>query len=377
MLQLVMDSLRYWVTEFGVDGYRFDLAASLGRDPYDFSTTAGLFRAIKQDPVLSTVKLIAEPWDIGMGGYRLGQFPAQWHECNDKFRDTVRRFWRGDRGTVSDFATRIMGSRDLFHKNLRSIHTSINNITYHDGFTLHDLVSYNERHNQDNLEDNRDGHGHNLSCNYGHEGPTQDRRINQFRERQKRNLFTTLILSQGIPHILAGDELSRTQKGNNNAYCQDNPISWIDWQTNQAKDDFFHFCRFILALRRNTALFRNLSLRDDHYTNLSNTDYVKWYRPDGEKQAAADWEREDCLTFAVEIKGFAQPGSDSIEHGLLCVNASDDDARFHLPVRKKHSGWHLLFDTRYETLAGMPDVCMNKVFLQAGKSIALFRYAEL
>ncbi|MFB1035168.1 MAG: alpha-amylase family glycosyl hydrolase, partial [Sinobacterium sp.] len=243
VLKMVMDALRYWTTEMGVDGFRFDLAASLGRDPYEFSTLSGFFRTIRQDPVLINTKLIAEPWDIGHGGYRLGQFPSNWLECNDKYRDTVRAYWRGDKGLVSDFATRLLGSRDVFPKEKRSILTSVNNISYHDGFTLHDLVSYAQRHNDANGEQNRDGHGHNLSANSGVEGPTSDAKILAMRERQKRNLFATLMLSQGIPHMVGGDELSRTQHGNNNAYCQDNEISWLDWTLNQAKQDFLTFCQ--------------------------------------------------------------------------------------------------------------------------------------
>ncbi|WP_034474511.1 glycogen debranching protein GlgX [Aestuariibacter salexigens] len=375
VMTMIMDALRYWVSEMGVDGFRFDLAASLGRDSYDFFSQAGLFRAIRQDPVLADVKLIAEPWDIGPGGYRLGQFPANWHECNDKYRDSVRAFWRGDKGLMSEFATRIMGSRDVFHKGVRAIHTSVNNITYHDGFTLHDLVSYNQRHNLANLEDNRDGHGHNLSCNYGIEGPTSDAKILALRERQKRNLFTTLMLSQGIPHILGGDELSRTQQGNNNAYCQDNEISWIDWTMNQRSQDFLEFCCYVVKFRNGSKVLSNISLEDDPYHNFSNVEAVRWYRPDGEYQAAEDWHDHNNQSFAMEIVG-REGREEGYEHWLVCFNASDNDVRFHLPVLSNNSGWCLILDTRYSSLREQPDICMKNVFLQAGKSVAVLCFSS-
>ena len=274
VLKMVMDALRYWVQEMGVDGFRFDLAASLGRDPYEFSALSGFFRTIRQDPVLIGCKLIAEPWDIGHGGYRLGQFPSNWLECNDKYRDTVRAFWRGDKGTTSDFATRLLGSRDVFPKESRSILTSVNNVSYHDGFTLQDMVSYQERHNEANGEQNRDGHGHNLSANYGVEGPTTDTDIIAIREQQKRNLFTTLLLSQGIPHVLGGDELSRTQQGNNNAYCQDNPISWLDWDLDENKRQFLAFCQHVINIRKESVLLHHLQPVSYTHLTLPTTPYV-------------------------------------------------------------------------------------------------------
>ncbi|WP_088330692.1 glycogen debranching protein GlgX [Lacimicrobium sp. SS2-24] len=342
VMTLVLDALRYWVEVMGVDGFRFDLAAGLGRDPYDFNTQSGLLRAIRQDPVLREVRLIAEPWDIGMGGYRLGQFPSHWHECNDKYRDQVRAFWRGDKGMTSSFATRLLGSRDIFHKGHRSIHSSVNMITYHDGFTLHDLVSYNERHNEENLEQSRDGHGHNLSFNYGVEGPTQDEAILALRARQKRNLFATLLFSQGVPHILGGDELSRTQKGNNNAYCQDNEISWWNWRLSQRGSDFLAFCKAVIRLRKNSELLSHLNLHDDDYSNQYNVEKVGWYRPDGARKVVDDWHDERNQAFAVELKG---EGKHS-EHWLLLFNASEQDVDFHLP---QETQWYLLLDTAQET----------------------------
>jgi len=228
-LKLMLDSLRYWVTEMQVDGFRFDLAVTLARESTGFNERGAFFKALLQDPVLSRVKLIAEPWDIGPGGYRLGGFPSDWLECNDRYRDTLRSFWRGDTGHVAELATRLLGSRDVFAKSYRSISSSVNYICYHDGFTLDDLVSYEHRHNEANGEHSRDGHGHNLSANYGVEGKTDNVKIIQLRQQQKRNLITSLFLSQGTPHFLSGDEMGNNQTGNNNAYCQDNILSWLNW----------------------------------------------------------------------------------------------------------------------------------------------------
>src|ERR1043165_7101952 len=226
---MLMDSLRYWVTEMHVDGFRFDLASSLARELHEVNRLGAFFDILRQDPVLSRVKLIAEPWDLGEGGYQVGNFPPGWAEWNDKYRDTMRAYWKGDGGVIGDFARRLTGSSDLYGRSGRSPWASINFITAHDGFTLHDLVSYNDKHNEANGEDNRDGHNHNLSWNHGVEGPTDDVKIVELRERQKRNMLATLLLSQGTPMVLAGDEFGRTQQGNNNAYCQDNEISWVNW----------------------------------------------------------------------------------------------------------------------------------------------------
>ncbi|MFT7413142.1 MAG: isoamylase [Paraglaciecola sp.] len=382
VLQMVMDALRYWTTEMGVDGFRFDLAASLGRDPYEFSAMSGFFRTIRQDPVMSNTKLIAEPWDIGHGGYRLGQFPSNWLECNDKYRDTVRAFWRGDKGHISDFATRLLGSRDVFPKEARSILTSINNVSYHDGFTLHDLVSYAERHNEANGEQNRDGHGHNVSANYGVEGPTTDTDILAMRERQKRNMFATLMLSQGIPHMLGGDELSRTQQGNNNAYCQDNEISWLDWTLNQHKQDFLTFCQRAILLRKSSAMLNHLNLKDDGYSLGHNVEKINWYRPDGERKLEDDWRNHHNQAFAVELcgsHGEHSPHSPHDEHTshheqwLLVFNASDHDVRFHLPDLGANTAWQIMLDTRYAKWSEQPNVRIRQVHMQAFRSICVFK----
>jgi isoamylase len=373
VMKMVMDALRYWVTTMGVDGFRFDLAASLGRDPYEFSTFSAFFRTLRQDPVLIESKLIAEPWDIGHGGYRLGQFPTNWLECNDKYRDTVRAFWRGDKGLTSDFATRLLGSRDVFPKGSRSILTSVNNVTYHDGFTLQDLVSYAERHNEGNGEQNRDGHGHNLSANYGHEGFSKDPTIVSLRERQKRNMFTTLMLSQGIPHVLGGDELSRTQKGNNNAYCQDNEISWVNWKMNERKQDFLDFCSHVILLRKSSQILRYLSLPEDDYCLGYNVAKVRWYRPDGARKVEDDWHDQNNQAFAVELKGVAELLDDNNEHWLLVFNASDHEVVFNLPDLSLECAWQLMLDTRYAKITELPDLQVTSTFVQAVKTVCVFR----
>lgn len=377
VLKMVMDALRYWVTEMGIDGYRFDLAASLGRDPYEFSSLSGFFRTIRQDPVLINAKLIAEPWDIGHGGYRLGQFPSNWLECNDKYRDTVRAFWRGDKGLTSEFATRLCGSRDVFPSENRSILTSVNNVSYHDGFTLHDMVTYSERHNEANGEQNRDGHGHNLSANYGIEGETTDNKIIALRERQKRNLFATLLLSQGTPHVLGGDELSRTQQGNNNAYCQDNEISWLDWSLNETKQDFLTFCQQIIKLRQSSHILSQLNLQDDRYTNHHNVEKIYWYRPDGERKVEDDWHDHNNQAFALELRGGDCEADKPQEHWLLVFNASDHDVCFQLPDFCEKDGWKIMLDTRYAKWSQQPNVVIKHKHFQAYRSISIFKCAPL
>jgi isoamylase len=373
VLKMVMDALRYWFSDMGVDGFRFDLAASLGRDPYEFSRMSAFFRTLRQDPTLANCKLIAEPWDIGHGGYRLGQFPSNWLECNDKYRDTVRSFWRGDKGQTSDFATRLLGSRDVFPADNRSILTSVNNVTYHDGFTLQDLVSYVDRHNDANGEQNRDGHGHNISANYGIEGASKNEEIVALRERQKRNLFVTLLLSQGIPHVLSGDELSRSQQGNNNAYCQDNEINWIDWSLNEQKQDFLEFCTYVIAMRKNSELLNYLRLKEDNYTLDHNVDRVYWYRPDGARKLEDDWHDHNNQAFAVELKEVSRDVDKINEHWLLIFNASDHDVRFNLPSLESADGWQLILDTRYRKISAKPDVLLRDVHMQAYRSVCVFK----
>ncbi len=255
VLQLIMDSLRYWVQEMHVDGFRFDLASALARELYDVDRLGSFFDTIGQDPTLSQVKLIAEPWDIGSGGYQVGNFPPGWNEWNDKYRDSMRAYWKGDGGLIGEFARRFTGSADLYEASGRKPHASINFITAHDGFTLADLVSYNEKHNEANGEDNRDGASENRSWNCGVEGPTEDEAVRALRAQQKRNLMATLFLSQGVPMVLAGDELGHTQAGNNNAYCQDNELSWLDWELDAAGQAFLELTCRLIALRRRHPVF--------------------------------------------------------------------------------------------------------------------------
>jgi isoamylase len=265
-LQLVMDSLRYWVSEMHVDGFRFDLAAALARELHEVDRLSAFFDLIQQDPVVSQVKLIAEPWDVGEGGYQVGNFPPLWSEWNGKYRDTVRDFWRGQPATLGEFASRLTGSSDLYQGDGRRPSASVNFVTAHDGFTLRDLVSYNEKHNEANGEGNRDGESHNRSWNCGAEGETDDPTVNQLRRRQQRNFLATLFLSQGVPKLLAGDEMGRTQGGNNNAYCQDNEISWLDWDLDERQRALLEFTRAIIALRRDHPVFRRRSTGFDRNT---------------------------------------------------------------------------------------------------------------
>ena len=376
MMTMIMDAMRYWVEVIGVDGFRFDLAVCLGRDPQQFSPHSGLLKSISQDPVLKQAVLVAEPWDIGPGGYQLGAFAYPWLEVNDRYRDTLRAFWRGDHAITAEFATRLMGSRDIFHKGFRPVYTSVNNVTYHDGFTLHDLVSYTERHNEANGENNRDGHGHNLSANYGVEGPTQDEKILQLRERQKRNMFLSMMLSQGIPHVLGGDELSKTQNGNNNAYCQDNALNWYDWELNKRESDFLHFCQHVIQLRRSSELLSHLLLEDDLFQLDTNVAVIRWYKPDGQDKESEDWQSPDSQSFGVEIRGTTKDENDP-EHWFLCFNASLQDKRFNLPGISPQCAWQLMVDTRYGSLPEQPDICIQRVFLQAGRSVAVFKQSQI
>ena len=265
-------------------------SSDLAREGGEFDPYGGFCKALMQDPVLRNVKLISEPWDIGPFGYRLGQFPTQWRELNDRYRDTIRSFWRGDMGRMAEFATRLLGSRDIFPKSLRAIHSSVNFVCYHDGFTLEDTVCYEQRHNQANTEENRDGHGHNLSKNYGIEGPTLDPRISRIRLQQKRNMLVTLLLSQGIPHLLAGDEMGRSQIGNNNAYCQDNRISWVNWQLSNEDEGLLTFVKQMIRIRRSASAFTELHLEDDlYFGSRTQADTVHWYHPDGSELTEGDW----------------------------------------------------------------------------------------
>lgn len=326
-----------------VDGFRFDLAVTVARGKNGFSQDSGFLRAVSQDPVLSHEILIAEPWDVGGFGYRVGQFPPGWHEQNDRYRDTVRSFWKGDRGRMAEFATRILGSRDIYPKNIRSINSSVNFITYHDGFTLTDVVSYNERHNEANLEENRDGTSQNLSYNCGTEGPTADIKINQQREKKKRSMLATLLISQGMPHIVAGDEMGRTQLGNNNAYCQDNRISWVNWHLGSEDRDLVKFVGRVTRLRLSSEVFKSLRLSDDNFLYCVDkpVHQVAWHHPNGNILTDGDWNDPDSKVFLLDI-GDPEGKADRF---LILFNASSYDISFHLPDPSKGMWWSAVLDS--------------------------------
>lgn len=350
VLQLVADSLRYWATEMRVDGFRFDLATILAREPYGFDEGGGFLDACRQDPVLSSVKLIAEPWDVGPGGYQVGQFPPGWAEWNDKFRDTVRAFWKGDPGALSDLAKRISGSGDLFNKRGRKSWASINFVTAHDGFTLNDLVSYNDKHNEANGDHNRDGHSDNRSWNHGVEGPTDDSEIAALRERQKRNFLSTTLLSLGTPMLLAGDEFGHSQNGNNNAYAQDNEITWLEWpRITMAGRTLREFVRKLTALRNAfPILHRSRFLVGAHNEELNVKD-VSWLSPSGREMTTEQWQDPNARCLGMLLDGRAQAtgikrrGSDATL--LLIYNAHHDVVDFVLPAVPEGRSWIALLDT--------------------------------
>ena len=314
VLQLTTDSLRYWVEEMHVDGFRFDLASALAREKRDVDMVSGFFKIIQQDPVLSRVKLIAEPWDVGHGGYQVGNFPWHWGEWNGKYRDTVRSFWRGNSFQVGDFATRVAGSSDLYSPSSRKTYASINFMTAHDGFTLQDLVSYEQKHNYTNGEGNRDGHDDNLSINFGHEGPTDDTRIVTRRETLKRSFVVTLLLSQGIPMLLGGDELSRTKRGNNNTYCQDNDFNWYDWALDEREEAFLAFCKEVVAFRKAHPIFRRRSfLTGQAGSNICKD--VAWWHPQGREMGLRDWRDGNLRALGMLLCGSAYYELD--DHGEI------------------------------------------------------------
>jgi isoamylase len=337
VLRLIMDSLRYFVLECHVDGFRFDLASALAREFYDVDRLSSFFDVIHQDPVLSQVKLIAEPWDLGEGGYQVGNFPILWTEWNGMYRDTMRDFWRGAAG-VGAFAQRFTGSSDLYQSDGRRPFASINFVTAHDGFTLRDLVSYNEKHNEANLDSNRDGTNDNRSWNCGVEGSTDDPEVNALRARQQRNFLATLLLSQGVPMLLGGDELGRTQHGNNNAYCQDNEVSWFDWDLSEEQRRLLEFVRRLIAFRREHPVFRRTEFLTGEEQLGSGAPDVHWFRPDGRKMTQRNWQRGDWFTLGVFLNGAEIPtvtrtGSAVVDDTFLILfNASHEDVEFHLPA---------------------------------------------
>jgi isoamylase len=348
-LRLIMDSLRYWVQEMRVDGFRFDLASALARGFHEVNQLHAFFGIILQDPVLSGVKLIAEPWDLGEGGYQVGQFPDHWAEWNDKFRDTVRAFWKGEEGLIGDLAYRLTGSSDLYARTGRRPFASINFVTAHDGFTLEDLVSYDRKHNEENLEDNRDGSDNNLSWNCGAEGATTDTDILNLRARQKRNLLATLFLSQGVPMLTAGDELGRTQRGNNNAYCQDNEISWIDWE--RADPTLIEFTRKLIAIRFEHRVFHRRNFFQGKSLRGSGAKDIFWFMPNGKEMTDVEWDKDFARCLGIHFSG-ADLAERNKQNQLIkdddfiwLLNASDEAIRFHLPSLVLEKKWKLVFDS--------------------------------
>ncbi len=352
-LQLVMDSLRYWVLDMHVDGFRFDLASTLARDANGVNKLHAFFEIIHQDPVISQVKLIAEPWDVGEGGYQVGNFPILWAEWNGKYRDTIRSFWKGDEGKIGEVAYRLTGSPDLYQTSGRRPYASVNFITAHDGFTLNDLVSYNEKHNEANGEENRDGDNNNHSWNHGAEGPSDDPEINQLRLQQRRNFLTTLLLSQGVPMLTAGDESARTQHGNNNAYCQDNEISWLDWNLDDSQKSLLDFTKRLIKLRHDHPVFRRPKFFQGRRIRGSEIRDVMWFTPGGAEMNDDEWNSPfvRCLGMllsgdTIDVQTFeGEPIRDS--SFLLIINAHHEPIPFVLPGQKDVA-WQLLLDTASE-----------------------------
>ncbi len=362
-LQLIMDSLRYWVTEMHVDGFRFDLAATLAREFYDVDRLATFFDLVQQDPIVSQVKLIAEPWDIGQGGYQVGNFPPLWTEWNGKYRDTVRDFWRGEHATLAEFASRLTGSSDLYEADGRRPYASINFVTAHDGFTLQDLVSYNDKHNDANGENNNDGESHNRSWNCGVEGETGDLEVVALREQQKRNFVATLFLSQGVPMLLHGDEMGRTQGGNNNAYCQDNEVSWLDWERSRDFDVLCEFTAHVAGIRREHPVFRRRRFFQGRPLRGSNVEDLAWLQPSGEPMTDEDWDNGFAKSLAMFLNGkgireLDARGDQVVDDSFLVLfNAHDAPITFTLPDESYGEAWRVVLDTAaplYDTAVDEP-----------------------
>jgi glycogen operon protein len=383
-LQLIMDSLRYWVTEMHVDGFRFDLAAALAREFYDVDRLSAFFELVQQDPIVSQVKLIAEPWDIGPGGYQVGNFPPQWTEWNGKYRDTVRDFWRGE-GSLGEFASRLSGSSDLYEQSGRRPFASINFVTAHDGFTLRDLVSYNDKHNQANGEEGRDGESHNRSWNHGTEGPTDDVEVLAMRSRAQRNFLATLLLSQGVPMLLHGDELGRTQQGNNNTYCQDNELTWMHWD--QVDRPLVEFTAAVARLRaghptfRRKRFFTGSSVRTGKGEGERLNDIV-WLHPEGRPMEEGDWHDGGLKSIGMYLNGHGIAGLDATgnriadDHFLLFLNGGHEDVTVVLPSEEFAPAWDELINTAGAALADEPHLPNAKVVLQSGSVLVLREHAE-
>ncbi|MEU0094837.1 glycogen debranching protein GlgX [Kribbella sp. NPDC006257] len=357
VLQLIMDSLRYWVTEMHVDGFRFDLAATLARQFHEVDRLSAFFDLVQQDPVVSQVKLIAEPWDVGDGGYQVGNFPPLWTEWNGKYRDTVRDFWRGQPATLGEFATRFSGSADLYQDDGRLPIASINFVTAHDGFTLRDLVSYNDKHNEANGEGGQDGESHNRSWNCGAEGETDDEAVLALRSRQQRNFLTTLLVSQGVPMLAHGDELGRTQRGNNNVYCQDNELSWVDWELSDDASDLLEYTRRLVELRRDHPVLRRRRFFHGD-TDVDGLRDLVWFTPKGTEMHDGDWSREDARAIAIFLNGDAisepdRRGQPVIDDSfLILLNSHHEPQDFILPPEEYGRRWTVAVDTASPTHLG-------------------------
>jgi glycogen operon protein len=383
-LQLLMDSLRYWVTEMHVDGFRFDLASALARELKDVDHLGAFFDTIYQDPTIAPVKLIAEPWDLGDGGYQVGNFPMGWMEWNGKYRDVIRKFWKGDMGLHSEIATRLAGSADLYETTRRPPSASVNFVTAHDGFTLQDLVSYEHKHNQANGEDNRDGADDNHAWNCGAEGPTQDADIIELRERQKRNFWCALMLAQGEPMISGGDELSRTQMGNNNGYCQDSALSWYDWDLDARRRGFLDFAKRVNAYRKQHPNFHRYAFYDHDPDAVHPEKNIVWFRADGKRMEAKDWEDGGWMrTLGMYLNGMAPEIRNSAgecaqdNDFLLLLNAHHEPVAFRISYQLHHSGWRIAFDTaRPELPLEREAVKRNRVVDMAPRSFVVLSHAR-
>jgi glycogen operon protein len=376
-----MDSLRYWVREMHVDGFRFDLASTLARELYEVNKLGAFFDIIAQDPILSQVKLIAEPWDVGPGGYQVGNFPPGWAEWNGKYRDGVRRFWKGDGDTVNEFATRLAGSSDLYEWSGRKPYASINFITCHDGFTLADLVSFNDKHNEANGEENRDGANDNNSWNCGAEGPTDDPDVGTLRERQRRNLFATLLLSQGVPMILGGDELGHTQHGNNNTYCQDNELTWLNWELDDRQKGFLEFVRKVARIRQAQPVFQRRHFFQGRRFRGMDIKDISWLGPDGKEMADESWAAGfvKCLgvRLAGDLIGEVDERGETIQGDTLLVllNAHHEPIPCTLPPHKDGQQWERLLDTA-DPVGDPRPMADGPRYKLEGRSLAVFRIRE-
>jgi glycogen operon protein len=377
VLQLIMDSLRYWIQEMHVDGFRFDLASALARSLYDVDRLSAFFDLVQQDPIVSQVKLIAEPWDVGGGGYQVGNFPPVWSEWNGAYRDTVRDFWRGEDALLGEFASRLTGSPDLYQGDTRRPTASINFVTAHDGFTLRDLVSYNDKHNDANGEENQDGENFNRSWNCGVEGPTDDPAVHELRTRQQRNLLTTLLLAQGVPMILMGDSVGRTQGGNNNAYCQDNEISWLDWE--HIDEDLLTFTRRLIALRRGHPVFRRRRWFQGRTIRGSADRDIAWFRPDGqEMNDDQDWATGFAKSVSLYLNGAAIPTPDGEGHPvtdsafLACFNAYWEPIEWKLPDAAWADEWRPVLDTHVGFVDEVDSVKAGETYTVGARAVVLF-----